>query len=85
MNRAQWAEKRIRFWVEQGDDLQDAQKWVYDLLKLVPLGADPETYIIPASRWSTEITDKDIADARAEWMAYAPTEYKRLLDATETE
>jgi len=87
MNRAEWAEQRIRFWVEQGDDLQDAQTWIRDVLARIPPGADPQTYVIPADAWEDEagITDGDIADARAEWLALAPNEWKRLLDATEVD
>ncbi len=87
IDRDRWAEDQIADLVEAGTDALDAEKVVTAALAAIPMGEDPATYTqtsMAAGR-DAEITDEDIADARADWYASdeVPQRYKRLLDAKE--
>lgn len=86
-DRDRWAEDQIADLIEAGTDPLDAEKIVAAALAAIPMGEDPATYAqtpMAAAR-DAEITDEDIADARADWYASdaVPQRFKRLLDAKE--
>ena len=86
-DRNRWAELQIADLIAAGTDALDAEKVVAAALAAIPLGEDPATYVqtpMAAAR-DAEITDEDIADARADWYASddVPQRYKRILDAKE--
>jgi len=88
-DREHWAEEQIAALIESGEDPLDAEKVVAAALAAISLGEDPATYVqtpMAAAR-DAEITDEDVADARADWYASddVPQRYKRLLDAREKE
>ena len=88
-DRNRWAEDQMADLVESGLDALDAEKVVAAALAAIPAGEDPTTYTqtpMAAAR-DGEITDEDIADARADWYASdaVPQRYKRILDAKEKE
>ena len=88
-DRNRWAETQIADLVESGTDPLDAEKVVADALAAIPAGEDPATYTqTPAAAAAdANITEEDIADARADWYASdaVPQRYKRILDAREKE
>ena len=86
-DRDKWAEDQLADLIEAGADPLDAEKVVAAALAAIPAGEDPATYTqtpMAAAR-DAEITDEDIADARADWYASdaVPQRYKRILDAKE--
>ena len=86
-DRDKWAEGQMADLIEAGADPLDAEKVVAAALAAIPTGEDPATWTqgpVAAAR-DAEITDEDIADARADWYASddVPTQYKRILDARE--
>jgi len=88
-DREHWAEEQIAALIESGEDPLDAEKVVAAALAAIPMGEDPAIYVqtpMAAAR-DAEITDEDVADARADWYASddVPQRYKRLLDAREKE
>lgn len=88
-DRDRWAEDQMADLIEAGVDVLDAEKIVAAALAAIPLGEDPATYTqtpMAAAR-DAEVTDEDIADARADWYASdaVPQRYKRILDAKEQE
>jgi len=86
-DRDRWAEDQMADLIEAGVDVLDAEKIVAAALAAIPLGEDPATYTqapMAAAR-DAEVTEEDIADARADWYASdaVPQRYKRILDAKE--
>lgn len=70
-NRNKWAKDQVADLVESGEDPLDAERIVAAALAAIPLGEEPATYVQTpeAAARDAEITDEDIADARAEWYA----------------
>lgn len=82
-----WAESQVDALVAAGIDRLDAQQTMKQVLAQLPEGVDPRTWIPPADGGPVEITEADVEDARADWMASDAVEpkYKRLLDAEAVE
>lgn len=78
--RERWAEEQVAGLVNAGVDLVDAQSTVDRVLAVMPEDADPDTWLPDLG---ANLTDADVADARADWYASdaVPTKFKRLLDA----
>lgn len=86
LSRRRWAEREMEVLIEElGDDGPDAERVVTDALAHVPEGEDPATYLPPYDPADAEVTDADVADARADWYVNeaVPDEFKRILDARE--
>jgi hypothetical protein len=84
---AKWIEEQASALVDAGDDPLDATDWATQAARWIPKGEDPETFVPFLGGEGGQVTIADIIDARADWYANddVPPEYKRLLDATETE
>lgn len=79
-DRQRWAEAQIAGLVAAGVDLVDAQATVARVLAAMPEDADPAIWL---PSLSPQVTDADVADARADWYANdaVSPKFKRLLDA----
>lgn len=76
-----WAEGQVQALIDAGISPLEAQGTVNQVLALLPDGADPTLWMLPLG--DSEITEADIAAARAAWYETAPAQYARLLDARE--
>lgn len=77
-----WATKQVQAAVSRGVHPLDAQKAVRAFLALLPAGADPDTYIVPAMRLEQDVSSPQVADdLRAVWYERTEPRYARLLDA----
>lgn len=82
-----WASRQINAAIRYGVHPLDAARAVREFLRLLPLGADPDTYIVPAARLEQDLTSAEVlADVRAAWYGSENVEpkYKRLLDSRGT-
>lgn len=77
-----WADGQVRAAVARGINVLDAAKAVKDFLRLLPPGADPDTYIVPP-RYLEQDLPLMVDDARAAWYEEVDPRYARLLDASE--
>jgi hypothetical protein len=81
-----WADGQVRAAVARGINPLDATKAVKDFLRLLPPGADPDTYIVPPRQLEQVLADEAvIADARSAWFGEVDSRYARILDATESD
>jgi hypothetical protein len=80
-----WVDGQVAALIECGVDPLDAENTMKRVLAKLPEGEDPRTWIPPVTDADAEISEADIADARADWYATAPPKYARLLDAAEIE
>jgi hypothetical protein len=81
---AKWAEQEVQALISIGTNPIDAQHTVDWILKNLPPGADPRTWIpTPADLARTELSDKEaVSDAKATWIERKPRKIKRLLTPT---
>jgi hypothetical protein len=75
-----WANKQVSAAISRGVNVIDAQAAVKAFLRLLPPGADPATYVVPAYQLQQELFTQ-VADARAAWYENTPQPFKRILDA----
>lgn len=69
-DHSKWATKQVNVLVGIGVNILDAQRAVSEFLALLPPGADPDTYIVPARDMEQDISDpKYVDDAAAAWVA----------------
>lgn len=83
-----WANSQVAALVALGVNPVDAQASVDFVLRHLPAGADPATYILPDTALVDELTTREVvADARIAFYTDedVPAKYKRILDAKETE
>lgn len=79
-----WADGQVRAAIARGINPLDAQAAVKAFLKLLPPGADPDTYVVPPRQLEQVLgSEAVIADARSAWYAEVDSRYARILDATE--
>lgn len=86
MPHEKWLQRQLSVAVELGINPLDAQKSLRAFLDLLPCGADPDTYIVPAERLEQDITSQALRDdAVADWVANEaiPARFKLLLVAGE--
>ena len=88
--REAWVQKQIGVLIDLGDDFADAEETTLQALRAMPDDvADPDRWVesVYQSADDAGITAADIASARAAWYASddIPPQYKRILDAEETE
>ncbi len=78
----QWADEQVRQLIELGINPLDAQEAVDWVLANLPPGADPATYIFPASALYDDPATQ-MGNAAAAWMASdsVPNRFKRILHA----
>jgi hypothetical protein len=79
-----WVESQLRALIDIGVDLAEAERSVKRVLDMLPLGADPATWIPTAEDlWIQPDGKEAIDDARADWYASEAVQgrFKRLLDA----
>lgn len=77
-----WATRQIAAAVSRGVHPLDAQKAAREFLALLPAGADPDTYIVPAYQLQQDVSSPQVADdLRAAWYERTEPRYARLLDA----
>lgn len=83
MAKVAWAEAQVQALLEAGVDRMDAERIVAWVEK--NHGGDMATEPLPAEvvERLSEVTDADVQDAAADWMASdgVPNRYKRLLHA----
>ena len=80
MPDAAWHRKQVEALIALGDSPQDAERFV---AAAEMLGDSDDAIDVAVLQAMSEITDADIADARADWYAnraVAPM-FKRILDA----
>lgn len=80
-----WVDSQVAVLIECGVSPLEAEDTIQRVLAKLPEGEDPRTWIPPVTDADVEITEADIADARAAWYESAPPKYARLLDAIEEE
>lgn len=81
---SKWANRQIAVAIELGVNPLDATRAVNEFLAMLPPGADPDTYIVPARALEQPLpTEQILADLRADWYGdeAIPARFKRLLDA----
>lgn len=78
-----WADSQVAALTECGVSPLEAEDTVKRVLAKLPGGEDPRTWIPPVTDADVEISEADIADARAAWYESVPPKYARLLDAVE--
>lgn len=84
MAHDRWANAQVRELIALGVNPVDAQASVNWVLRHLPAGADPATYVFPDHVLIDELTTREvIADARIAFYASddIPSRYKRILDA----
>jgi hypothetical protein len=79
-----WADRQVRAAVARGINPLDAEKAVKDFLKLLPPGADPDTYVVPAYQLEQNLA-LQVDDARASWFSDVDPRFARILDAMESD
>lgn len=87
MAHERWANQQIAALVELGVNPVDAQASVDFVVRHLPVGADPATYVLPDTALLDELTTREvIADARVAWYQNdeIASKYKRILDAGAT-
>jgi len=78
-----WKSKQIAAAVACGVNALDAARAVNEFLTLLPAGADPDTYIVPARQLEQPLPSEVVlVDVRAAWYGEADARWARLLDAT---
>lgn len=85
-DHSRWMNQQIAAAVAIGINPLDAMSAAKAFLALLPAGADPNTYIVPAERLEQDITSEaNQQDAMVAWVARddIPTRYKLLLAARE--
>lgn len=81
-----WKSKQIQAAIDRGINKLDTVRAMNDFLRLLPPGADPQTYIAPAHHLEQDLSSEAIRlDADAAWMADVDPRYARLLDAGQGE
>lgn len=81
-----WKTKQIAAAVSLGVNPLDAAKAVNEFLAMLPTGADPDTYIVPARALEQELaSERVLDDLRADWYGKVDGRYARLLDAGSSE
>lgn len=84
MAHEKWANRQIAAAIDLGVNPLDAAKAVNEFLVMLPQGADPDTYIVPARALEQELADERVLDdLRSWWYGGVEPRYARLLDATE--
>lgn len=86
MAHEKWQTQQIAALVELGVNPVDAEASVDFVLRHLPAGADPATYILPDTALIDELTTREVvADARVAFYTDedVPARYKRILDAGE--
>lgn len=78
-----WADTQVKALIACGIDALDAENTVGRVLDKLPPGQDPDRWLPSAPGGSLEISDEEIADARADWYVDAEPKFARLLDAVE--
>lgn len=78
-----WAEGQISELLKLGIDAIESQRSINWILRHLPPGADPRTYVFPADMLNEPLDEKAIADARTDWYSSdaIQAKYKRILDA----
>lgn len=76
-------EEQFQSLTDLGMSNEDAHIVIATAMKRTPTSADTATYIPAASMLIDQIDHSDLQVARQAWHRYAPTEYKRLLDAVD--
>jgi hypothetical protein len=79
-----WADKQVSAAIARGVNPLDAQAAVKAFLRLLPPGADPDTYVVPPYQLEQELFSQ-VADSRAAWYENTPQPFKRILDAGSAE
>lgn len=83
MAHEKWASQQVQAAVELGVNVLDAQSAVTAFLAMLPFGAAPDTYIVPAHRLEQDLRSaRVIDDARSDWYARTDPRFARLLDAS---
>lgn len=81
-DHSKWTNKQIQAAIAIGVNPLDAQAAAKAFLALLPDGADPDTYIVPAAQLEQDISAPELTqDAVAAWVARedVPTRYKLIL------
>lgn len=78
-----WADKQVKAAIARGVNPLDAGAAVKAFLRLLPAGADPDTYVVPP-RFLEQDLPLLVDDARSAWYEEVDPRFARLLDATET-
>lgn len=81
-DHTKWANAQVAAAIALGINPLDAANAVRAFLDMLPDGADPDTYVVPAAQLEQDITRDDIkADAVAAWIGddAIPTRFKLLL------
>jgi hypothetical protein len=81
-DHSKWANKQVQAAIELGINPLDAANAVRAFLDLLPPGADPATYTLPAQAMEQDITAPELLqDATAAWVGRedVPTRFKLLL------
>lgn len=84
VDHRKWLDKQIRAAVDIGINPLDATRAAQTLLALLPVGADPDTYILPAQALEQDISDPALAqDALVAFVASedVPSQFKLILAA----
>lgn len=77
-----WRSKQIAAAIERGVNKLDAIRAMNDFLRLLPTGADPQTYIVPEHRLEQDLSSEAVRlDADSHWMSTVDSRYTMLLDA----
>lgn len=85
-DHSKWANAQVRELIALGVNPVDAQASVNWVLRHLPAGADPATYVFPEHVLVDDLTTREVvADARIAFYASEdiPAKYKRILDAGE--
>ena len=83
-DHSKWANRQIAVAVALGVNPLDAARSVNEFLTLLPAGADPDTYIVPARALDQPLaSERVLDDLRADWYGKVDGRWARLLDAGE--
>jgi hypothetical protein len=79
-----WKSRQIQAAIERGTNKLDAIRAMNDFLRLLPVGADPQTYIVPAHQLDQDLSSEIVRlDASAAWIEQVDARYALLLDASQ--
>lgn len=84
MAHEKWASRQIAAAIDAGVNPIDATRAVKEFLALLPPGADPDTYIVPARALEQPLpSERVLDDLRSSWIERVDARWALLLDSGE--